>query len=271
MAVADGGFPFTQRDVVTEIYGDSSNRSLTELFSVATGTFDPAYVGSKNSLYNFRNYQHVIFSYKFGLLYNWYAVVDSRNIAPAGWHVPSSAEFASLASFIGGYQYGGKLKKIGTEFWNSPNTGATNEYGFNGIGSGVAAGTYSQYGIFTSILSSSGYYVYDEYYREGLYYGQNYGLYSNSPYISSTYETTKRNGHSVRLIKDDSVNNGSMLDNDGNVYQTVKIGSQVWMASNLKTTKYRNGDLIQKVTDSLTWCSIDTGSMCAYEFNDANI
>ena len=69
MAVANGGFPFTQRDVVTEIYGDSSNRSLTELFSAATGTFDPAYVGSKNSLYNFRNYQHTTYPYPIASYY----------------------------------------------------------------------------------------------------------------------------------------------------------------------------------------------------------
>jgi len=50
---------FNQRDVVTEIYGDSSDRSLTELFTAATGTFDSLYVGSKNSLYNFRNYKHI--------------------------------------------------------------------------------------------------------------------------------------------------------------------------------------------------------------------
>ena len=69
MAVANGGYPFTERDVVTEIYGDSSNRSLTELFSAAIGTFDPAYVGSKNSLYNFRNYQHTTYPYPIASYY----------------------------------------------------------------------------------------------------------------------------------------------------------------------------------------------------------
>ena len=54
---------FTQRDVVAEIYNDSRNRNLTELFSAATGTFDTNYAGSKNSLYNFRNYKHIIYPY----------------------------------------------------------------------------------------------------------------------------------------------------------------------------------------------------------------
>lgn len=61
MAVPDTN-TFSQRDVVTEIYGNSSNRSLTELFAAANGTFDSRYVGSKNSLYNFRNYQHEVWS-----------------------------------------------------------------------------------------------------------------------------------------------------------------------------------------------------------------
>ena len=73
----------------------------------------------------------------YGRLYNWYAVHDSRNIAPAGWHVPSDAEWQTLVDYLGGDPVaGGKMKEAGTTHWISPNTGATNESGFSGLPGG---------------------------------------------------------------------------------------------------------------------------------------
>jgi uncharacterized protein (TIGR02145 family) len=67
----------------------------------------------------------------YGCLYNWYAVKDSRNIAPLGWHVPTDEEWTTLATYLGGVSIaGGKLKETGTAHWIEPNTGATNESGF---------------------------------------------------------------------------------------------------------------------------------------------
>ena len=50
----------------------------------------------------------------YGNLYNWYAVHDSRNIAPDGWHVPTDAEWQTLVDFLGGNTLaGGKMKSTG--------------------------------------------------------------------------------------------------------------------------------------------------------------
>jgi uncharacterized protein (TIGR02145 family) len=61
-----------------------------------------------------------------------------------------------------------------------------------------------------------------------------------------------------------SITYGSMTDQDGNVYKTVTIGNQTWMAENLKTTRYRNGDPIALVTDNTKWINLTTGAYCWY-------
>jgi uncharacterized protein (TIGR02145 family) len=59
-------------------------------------------------------------------------------------------------------------------------------------------------------------------------------------------------------------NYGTLIDQEGNVYRTITIGSQTWMAENLRTTIYRNGDPIPNVTDSLMWINLNTGAYCTY-------
>ncbi len=61
---------------------------------------------------------------------------------------------------------------------------------------------------------------------------------------------------------------GTVTDIEGNVYQTVKIGDQWWMAENLKTTKYRNGDLIPHVMNNSDWANLSTGACCTYDNAD---
>ncbi|MBL0127655.1 MAG: T9SS type A sorting domain-containing protein [Flavobacteriales bacterium] len=66
------------------------------------------------------------------------------------------------------------------------------------------------------------------------------------------------------LVASAAVNAQTVTDIDGNVYPTVTIGAQVWMAANLKTTHYQNGDLIPNVTSSLIWQNLTTGARCYY-------
>jgi uncharacterized protein (TIGR02145 family) len=73
----------------------------------------------------------------YGKLYNWYAVNDSRGLAPQGWHIPSNGEWTTLISLLGGGSVaGGKAKTTGTSRWASPNSGASNESGFGGLPGG---------------------------------------------------------------------------------------------------------------------------------------
>lgn len=66
-----------------------------------------------------------------GKLYNFYAVVDNRGLCPTGWHIPANAEWEILANQLGGAEVaGGKMKIVGVDHWNTPNTDATNEGGF---------------------------------------------------------------------------------------------------------------------------------------------
>tara|TARA_Y100000766_G_scaffold110012_1_gene94126 strand:+ start:209 stop:1042 length:834 start_codon:yes stop_codon:yes gene_type:complete len=58
-----------------------------------------------------------------------------------------------------------------------------------------------------------------------------------------------------------------ITDEDGNVYGSVTIGTQIWMSENLKTSKYSDGTSIPNVTDGVEWGELETGAWCHYENN----
>jgi uncharacterized protein (TIGR02145 family) len=61
-----------------------------------------------------------------------------------------------------------------------------------------------------------------------------------------------------------------VTDIDGNVYPTVIIGTQEWMASNLKTSSYNNGDPIPNVTNNVTWANLVSGAWSYYNNDNSN-
>ena len=131
----------------------------------------------------------------YGYLYNWYAVTDSRNIAPEGWHVPTNDEWQILVDYLGGSSVaGGKLKEAGTTHWYSPNTGATNESGFTALpgGYGNKTGTFNYMGSIANFWSSTFWQI-DDAYRRSLHF-------DDSDVAQSGL--TRRHGISIRCVKD---------------------------------------------------------------------
>jgi uncharacterized protein (TIGR02145 family) len=142
----------------------------------------------------------------YGRLYNWHAVDDSRNIAPAGWHVPTDDEWKQLEMHLGmsqaeaddvgwrGTDEGGKLKEAGTTHWQSPNTGATNESGFTALPGGYRHndGTFYHMGD-------------NAYFWSSTEIGSDYAWARHLTYSSSLvfrYDNYRRYGFSVRCVRD---------------------------------------------------------------------
>ena len=142
----------------------------------------------------------------YGVLYNWTAAMDGeassttnpsgiQGVCPAGWHLPSDAEWTELTDYLGGTSVaGGKLKETGTTHWASPNTGATNETGFTALPGGYridndSSGDIGYYGFWWSATGSN---AADAWFR--------YMDYSNSSVSRSNYY--KEVGFSVRCVRD---------------------------------------------------------------------
>lgn len=65
-------------------------------------------------------------------------------------------------------------------------------------------------------------------------------------------------------VFNDLKNYGIVKDFDGNIYKTISIGSQTWMAENLRTTHYQNGDPIPNEANPSKWGTLTTGAYCSY-------
>ncbi len=130
----------------------------------------------------------------YGRLYNW-ATVNTGNLCPTGWHVPTDAEWSTLTTYLGGEAtVSGKLKEAGLTHWISPNSAATNETGFTALpgGTRTSDGIYyniSSYGFWWSSTANTT----ANAWARAMYYN-----------LISVYRGSyaKTSGFSVRCIKD---------------------------------------------------------------------
>ncbi len=141
----------------------------------------------------------------YGALYNWYAV-NTGILCPTGWHVPSDPEWQTLERTLGmsasdvkmegyrGTDEGGQMKETGLKHWKTPNKGATNASGFNGL-----PGGYCNSGGYFSSLQLAG--------MHGKWWSSSEDA-NNSFYRQLTYDkaqiarysSTRNNGMSIRCV-----------------------------------------------------------------------
>ncbi len=151
----------------------------------------------------------------YGKLYNWHAVNDSRGLAPAGWHIPTYTEWATLESYLGGNgTAGGKLKETGTSHWNSPNSGATNSSSFAALPGGLkqSSGACSYQKDFGFWWSTS---------VDGNNMVSALNLDASNAFSNCSYQSPKYLGLSVRCIKDYTSTSSSCSPLSPGIIKTV--------------------------------------------------
>ena len=185
-----------------------------------------------------------IFLVSYGLLYNWYAITDVKNIAATGWGVPTKANYDTLIAYLGGTSVAGTAMQS-TSGFDLLLSGARTQ-----AGAFVGLGLYIILGVSDNI----------------------FGLVTNGVLVSTSASTSGEQSFKAglyhRLIKDTTTltdgETGTYTGNDGRVYRTICIGTQEWLAENLAETKYRNGDTIPEVTNNSTWAALSTGALCVF-------
>ena len=205
----------------------------------------------------------------YGYLYNQHAALDARSIANTGWHVPTSAEFTTLDSYISNNGCG--LQSTGTTYWLGGI--GTNIYNFNARGAGIRYGGYTDPGNFGVIKNYIFLMTTTPYGGSDMTVWDIYGGLGPSCDFYSDYWTPEA-GVSIRLLKDSTtLNHGetsTYTGNDGQVYNTICIGTQEWLSESLIETKYQNGDTIPEVTNGTTWIGLSTGALCSYNNIESN-
>ena len=200
----------------------------------------------------------------YGFLYNNFVVYNASPVFKANAHIPNNSEWSTLAATVGGTATAGRyLKEAGTVHW-STNTGANNSSGFTAIGSGLAQpdGLFDFIGKFAFIWSTDLYSV-----GNGSAIELSYG--GNGMSIGNGLAQTGMG--SIRLIMntvpdsiDISGDTGIYVGIDGKNYLCILIGSQWWMAENLRETLYQDLSVIPIAPDQATRATAISGTYSIY-------
>ncbi|MCC5918734.1 MAG: fibrobacter succinogenes major paralogous domain-containing protein [Cryomorphaceae bacterium] len=130
----------------------------------------------------------------YGLLYNWYVAVDSRNPCPEGWKVPTTGEWNRMIDSLGGKQIAGQhAKTVGTKHWKETQSAVDNASGF----SGLPAGNRWRSGEYANLTS------YGRWWASNFHYPGTSFFFQLATYDSSFYQNTRwsKSGLCIRCIR----------------------------------------------------------------------
>lgn len=161
---------------------------------------DPvAWVGSTSGAWCWYNNDSATYA-TYGRLYNWYAVNDTRGLAPVGWHVATDADWSALDTCLG-IEPGYRLREAGPAHWSCPPSLVDNSSGFNGLPGGMR----SEQGVFDHIglsgifwFSTEGSSA-DAWCYRLIHHVNNSGV---SSMVTGVGYMNKADGYSVRCVKD---------------------------------------------------------------------
>jgi len=243
----DGGSSVTVRGVCWSINQNPTITDSKTSDGTGVGSFSSAVSGlTQGTTYYLRAYA----TNSIGTTYGNQITTKTLAVLPTITTV-SIANITSISAFSGGVissDGGGSIIARGVCWGTSQNPTTANSKTTDGTGTGSFSSS------ITGLLAGTTYYV-RAYATNSI--GTGYGA-------QVSFSTSD-----IGIIFNPNISYGTLNDIEGNLYKTIQIGTQVWMAENLKTTKYKDGAAIPLVTDNTAWYNRETSGYCWYN-NDAS-
>jgi hypothetical protein len=238
----DGRAEVTARGVCWSANANPTVSDFKTTDGNGTGIFSSSLTGlTENTIYHVRAYA----TNKIGTAYGDDVTFETNNFnVPTVLSTTPASSIGQTSALSGGIissDGGSAVTSRGVCWATSHNPTTSDDKTTDGAGTGSFTST------MTGLRGNTTYYV-RAYATNSI--GTAYGF--ETPF------TTLENG-----IPGDTLENGipeDVSDVDGNTYNSVSIGSQIWMTENLKTTKYNDGTDIAFITDSLGWLNDQSGA-----------